>query len=86
MVRQVLLHEVSAQVQGLNVGRQQALLALVLLSEQFFKDIGVHVQQHRQGANVNDVLEQLALARVGVGRVADLGQRHADRVEILAKT
>ena len=39
----------------------------------------------RNCANVNDVLEQLALARVGVGGVADLGQRNADDLHIRAE-
>ncbi len=36
-------------------------------------------------ADVDDVLEQLALARVAVGGVADLGERHADDVDVVAE-
>ena len=36
-------------------------------------------------ADIDDVLEQLALARVGVVVVADRGQRHADDVDVVAE-
>ena len=46
---------------------------------------GVHVEQRRQRADIDDVLEQLALARIGVCRVADRGQRHADHGDVVAE-
>jgi hypothetical protein len=46
---------------------RSALLALVLLGEQLLDTSCVDVEQHRQRADIDDVLEQLALARVGVG-------------------
>ena len=39
----------------------------------------------RQHADVDDVLEQLALAGIGVLGGADLGQRHADHVDVVAE-
>jgi hypothetical protein len=60
----VLLREVAAQLQRAHVGVQQLLLAAVLLGKQLLDLRRVDAQQHRQGANVDDVLEQLALARV----------------------
>ena len=49
-------------------------------------DLGhVHLQQRRQRAEIDDVLEQLPLARFGVGLVGDLGQRHADHHDVLAE-
>ena len=47
----------------------QLVLALELLADQLL-DLGrVHVEQRRQRADIDDVLEQLALARIGVGRL-----------------
>src|SRR6185437_175146 len=45
----------------------------------------VHVEQGRQGAEIDDVLEQLALAGVGIFFVADFRQRHADHVDVVAE-
>ncbi len=85
LAAQVLAREVAAQVQRLDVGGQQLFLALVLLAEQLLDHFGLDAQQHGQRADVDDVLEQLALARVVVDRVADLGQRHADHVDVVAE-
>ena len=82
----MLLDEIAAQMEGLDVGSQQTLLALVLLRKQGLEHVGIHVQQHRQGADIDDVLEQLTLARVRIGAVADLCQWHPDHVNVLAKT
>jgi len=40
----------------------------------------VDVEQDRKGTDIDDVLEQLALARIGIGLVADVGQRHRQRI------
>ena len=72
-------------MQRLHVGLQQPLLAPVLLGEQGLDHGGVDVHQHRQRTDIHDVLEQLALARVLVGGVADRGHRHADHVDVVAK-
>ena len=45
----------------------------------------IHVEQRRQHAEIDDVLEQLPLPRVVVGAVADLGQRRADHVDVVAE-
>ena len=45
----------------------------------------VHVEQRRQHAEIDDVLEQLPLPRVGIGAVADRGQRRADDVDVVAE-
>ena len=82
---QVLAREVAAQVQRLHVGGQQLFLALVLLAEQLLDHLRLDAQQDRQRADVDDVLEQLALARVVVDGVADLGQRHADDADVVAE-
>ena len=77
---QVLADVVAPQVQRLDVRIQQRSLPLYCSANRTFQHTGIHIEQHRQGAHVDDVLEQLALAWVGVGGVADLGQRHGDGV------
>ena len=47
--------------------------------------VDVHVEQRRERADIDDVLEQLALARIGVFAVADRGQRHADDGDVVAE-
>ena len=76
---------VAAEMQRLLVGVDQLLLALELLADQLL-DLGdIHVEQRRERADIDDVLEQLALARVGVFAIADLGQRHADDGDVVAE-
>ena len=65
---------------ALHVGLEQRFLALVLLADQLLDLLGIDVEQRGERADVDDVLEQLALARIGVLAVADLGERHADDV------
>ena len=82
---QVRQRVVAAQMQRLDIGIEQPFLAAVLLGEQRFDHRRIDVEQRRQRAHVNDVLEQLPLPRIGVRRVADLGQRHADDDDVLAE-
>ncbi len=82
---EVLERVVTSELQRLDVRLQQRLLALVLFREQLLDFGGVDVEQRREGADIDDVLEQLALPRVAVGRIADLGERHADEVDVLAE-
>ncbi len=72
-------------MQGLDVRLEKLFLALVLLADQLLALGHVDVQQRRQRTHIDDVLEELALARIAVGRVADLHQRHADDVDVLAE-
>ena len=82
---QVLERPVAPEMQRVDVGADQLFLALELLADQLL-DLGhVHVEQRRQRAHIDDVLEQLALARIGVFAVADLGQRHADDGDVVAE-
>ena len=60
------MRPVAAELQRVDVGVEQLLLALELLADQLL-DLGdIDVEQRRQRADIDDVLEQLALARVGV--------------------
>ena len=69
--RHAALTQSRPRLQRLDVGIEQLLLALELLAEQPLDLLGVDVEQHRQRADIDDVLEQLALAGVGVGGVGD---------------
>ena len=82
---QVLQRPVAAEMQRMDVRRQQLFLALVLLADQLLDQLGVHVEQGAHRAEIDDVLEQLALARIGIGRVGDGGQRHADHGNVGAE-
>ena len=75
---------VVAELQGVHVGRDQLFLALELAADHFPEHVEPHVQQRGQGADVDDVLEQLALAGVMVFLDAHVHQRHADHVHVLA--
>src|SRR5690606_40489090 len=66
-VRQVARHPVAAQVQRLDVGLLQLRLAAVLLADQRLDHRRIDVEQRTQRADIHDVLEQLALARVVPG-------------------
>ena len=69
--REMLFHKVTPKMKRLDVGFQQPLLPLVLLGEKLLENLCFHVQQNRQCPHVDDVLEQLALARIAVDCVAD---------------
>ena len=79
---EILQCPVTAEMQGVDVGRQQLFLALVLLADQLLDELGVHIEQRTQRAEIDDVLEELALARVGISRVGYSGQRHPDHVDV----
>jgi len=79
---EILQGPVAAQMQRVDIRRQQLFLALVLLADQLLDQLRVHVEQRAQRTEIDDVLEKLALARVGIGRVGDGGQRHADHGDV----
>ncbi len=78
-------HPIAAEVKRVLVGVEQLFLALVLLGDQLFDFGDVHVEQRRERADIDDVLEQLALARIGIFAIADRGERHADDVDVVAE-
>ena len=69
-------------MQGVDIWRDQLVLAAILLRDQLLDDAEVHAEQLGQHPEADDVLEQLALARVGILLVAGRGQRHADDVDV----
>ena len=77
--------EVTAQVQGTRIGGQQFLFAFELFGEEFFKHIHLNAQQLAEGTHINDIFEELPLARIGVHRVRNFSQRHADDVDIFTE-
>ena len=78
-------HPVAAEMQRVLVGVEQLLLALELLGDELLHFADIHVEQRRQRADIDDVLEQLALARVAVFAIADGGERHADDGDVVAE-
>ena len=72
-------------MQRLHVGIEQFFLAFVLLGEKFLDFRRVDVEQHRQRADIHDVLEQLTLPRIGVGAIADRRERHTDDIDVVAE-
>jgi hypothetical protein len=72
-------------MQGVQVRLDQRVLAAELLGNQGLDRRHVDVEQGRQDAEIDDVLEQLALARVVVSAVCDRGQRRADHIDVVAE-
>src|SRR5205823_3363699 len=82
---EMLGRPIAAEVQRLDVRIEQLLLALELFAEQPLDLLGIDVEQYRQRTDIDDVLEELALAGIRVGRVGDRRQRYADHVDVLAE-
>ena len=78
-------HPIAAEMQRMLVGVEQLLLALELFADQLFHFADIHIEQRRQRADIDDVFEQLALARVGIFAIADRGERHADHGDVVAE-
>ena len=76
---------VAAEMQRVHVRGQELFLALVLLGDEPLDDLRIDVEQRRERAEIDDVLEQLPLARIGIGRVGDGGERHADDGDVVAE-
>ena len=74
-----------ADVQRLDIWRDEFFLALELLADQGFDDRDLDVEQRRERADIDDVLEELAQTRFLVTPVADFGQRHADNRDVVAE-
>ena len=60
-------------LQGLHVGGDEAVLAAELVGDEPGDRLELHVEEGGEGADVDDVLEELPLARLLVVREADLG-------------
>ena len=78
-------HPVAAEMKRVHVGADQLLLAFELLAEQPHDHLGLDAEQRRERAEIDDVLEQLALAGIGVFAIADRGQRHAEHGDVVAE-
>ncbi len=85
-VLQVLLGIVVAQPERRAVQVDQLGLALELLGQKVVDGLEVEAEQRGQRADIDDVLEELALARDrAVHRVGELGQRHAQHRHVAAQ-
>ncbi len=82
---QVRQRPVAAEMQRMDVGADQLLLRLELLADELLDLLEVHVEQRGERADIDDVLEQLALARIGVFAIADGGERDADDRDVVAE-
>ena len=79
---EVLAHPGAPELQGLHVGGDEAVLAAELVGDEPGHRLEVHVEEGGEGADVDDVLEELPLARILVVREADLGEGNADPVDV----
>ncbi len=78
--------EVIAELHGRIVQADELVLALELFRDQVFDGFQFHRQELNNGAEIDDVLEQLALARDrALERVGKLCQRHAEQVNVGAQ-
>src|SRR6266536_1130141 len=82
---EVLARVIAPDLQGLEIGSDELVLALELLADQFLGCLYVHVEQCGERADVHDVLEELALPRIAVAAIADLGERHADDADVVTE-
>ena len=82
--RKVLARIPAPHGERVEIGLDQPRLGLELLADQGVGGVLVDAEQLGQGADIDDVLEQLALARIGVGRVAHGRQRHADQGDVVS--
>ena len=69
----------------MDVGADQLLLRLELLADELLDLLDVHLEQGGERTDIDDVLEELALARIGVFAVADRGQRNADDRDVVTE-
>jgi hypothetical protein len=72
-------------MERMQVGLDQLFLRPELFLDQLLDHRDVHVEQGGQRADIDDVLEQLALPQIGVFAVADRGERDADHRDVLAE-
>ena len=82
---QVHQRPVAPEMKRMQVRLDQLFLRLELLLDQLLEHLDLHVEQRGERADIDDVLEQLALAQIGVFAIADRGQRHADDRDVLAE-
>ena len=76
---------VAPQRHRLHVGGNQLLLALELVGDCGFEDLEIDVEQRRQRADIDHVLEQLPLPGVAPLGSAHLGDRHAQHGDVVAR-
>jgi hypothetical protein len=56
-----------------------------LLGDQLFERLDLDIQKRGQRADIDDILEELPLARLAIFLRADIGERHAEHDDILAQ-
>ena len=78
------LRLVVADLERLQIGGDQLVLALELLADQRLDDLQLDVEQRRERADVDDVLVELALPRIVISGSADRGQRQPEDLDVVA--
>ena len=81
---QVIQGVAAAQLQGVDVGPDEVVLALVLLGHHAGDDLELDVQQGGESAQIDDVLEQRALLQVRELGQQQGGNGHADLADVAA--
>jgi hypothetical protein len=70
-------------MEGFDIGLDQLCLALELLADQDLDHLDVDIEEGRKRADIDDVLEELAKPGFLVALVADLGERDAERLDVV---
>ena len=83
--REVLFSELTAELERFEVRLDQLVFPLELFGQQLLHQFRFEAEQVREHADIADVLEQLALARIGKLGRDQLSQRRADNGDVVAK-
>ena len=84
-VLQVSEYMVAPEPQSLEVRLDEAILAGILLADQRLQHTVLDVEKRRERTDINHVLEQLPVTRQLIPAIGNLGQRHADYVDVITK-
>ena len=79
---EVVEHVVAADLQGMDVRRDQIVLALVLHRDHAGDDLEIDVDEGRQRAEIDDVLEQRPVLGIGELGQHQLRDRYADAMDV----
>src|SRR5262249_28123581 len=80
---QILQRPVAPEMERMEVRLDEFFLRAELLRDELLGGLEVHVEQRTKRPDIDDILEQLALARIGIFAIADRGQRHSDDGDVL---
>ena len=81
---EMLEREIPPQLERLHIRADQFLLALVLICNHVRQNVKVHAQEGGQRTDIDDVLEQLPLLRIGVNGLDQRRDRNPEIVDVIA--